>query len=219
MLPDRLLVATANLHKLEEIEAVLGPILPKTKLYSLRDLKQSIPEPAEVGMTFEANATIKAREYAAASGLACLADDSGLEIDALGGKPGVISSHYCTDGREVGMSREERDAANNQRVLREMQNITQRTARFVCVLALYVPGNNVILQRGECVGSIGLPGRVPSGKDGFGYDPLFLVGGAWQERRTSAELTQQEKNDISHRGVALRALAEKMASIGQSVIT
>ena len=137
-----LLLATANPHKVEEMQAIFALLLPDLRLLSLADLPGGPPpEPAETGTTFEQNATIKARAYAAASGMPCLADDSGLEIDALHGRPGVISSHYCTDGQETGMTRAQRDQANNQRVLRELEGIPpeNRTARFVCTMALSLP--------------------------------------------------------------------------------
>ncbi len=210
-LPDSLLIATGNAHKVDEIRAVLAPLLEAqgVKLLSLRDLPGGLElrEPAEIGSTFEENAAIKAREYAAQTGMGCLADDSGLEIDALDGRPGVISSHYCTDGVEVGMSRAERDEANNQRVLREMVGVVGRGARFVCVLALSLPQRNIISVRGVCEGTIGTPPQVPTGGNGFGYDPLFVPTGA---DVTLAEFTPQEKNRISHRGAALRLLYERL---------
>ncbi|HEX8875992.1 MAG TPA: non-canonical purine NTP pyrophosphatase [Phycisphaerales bacterium] len=138
-----LLLATANPHKVEEMQAIFAALLPDLRLLSLADLPGGPPpEPAETGTTFEANATIKARAYGVASGMACLADDSGLEIDALQGRPGVISSHYCTDGQETGMTRAQRDQANNQRVLRELEGVApeDRTARFVCTMALAFGG-------------------------------------------------------------------------------
>ncbi len=134
-----LLLATANPHKVEEMQTIFATLLPDLRLLSLADLPGGPPpEPAETGTTFEQNATIKARAYAAASGMPCLADDSGLEIDALQGRPGVISSHYCTDGQETGMTRAQRDQANNERVLRELEGVPpeNRTARFVCTMAL-----------------------------------------------------------------------------------
>lgn len=140
-----LVVATSNPHKVEEIRAVfaseMGEGVEGVRLLGLKDLGVATREPEETGSTFEANATIKAISYAEQTGAMCLADDSGLEIDALDGRPGVISSHYCTDGREVGMSRAERDAKNNERVLREMEGVPElgRTARFVCVMVLAVP--------------------------------------------------------------------------------
>lgn len=137
---DEFVIATGNPHKVEELRAILAGI--GVRILGLADLEAMgegpFAEPAETGSTFEANATIKALSYAEQTGRACLADDSGLEIDALAGRPGVISSHYCTDGREVGHSREERDRLNNDRVLREMEGVVEqeRGARFVCVMVL-----------------------------------------------------------------------------------
>ncbi len=141
-----LVVATSNPHKVDEIKAVLYGV-GGLRVLSLDDVvreaaargqKMDLREPEEVGTTFEENATIKALSYATQTGRLCLADDSGLEVDALGGRPGVISSHYCTDGREAGMSRGERDAKNNERVMRELEGVTaeKRTARFVCVMVV-----------------------------------------------------------------------------------
>ena len=137
-----LLLATANPHKVEEMQAIFGVLLPDLRLLSLADLPGGPPlEPAETGTTFEANATIKARAYAAASGMPCLADDSGLEIDALHGRPGVLSSHECTDGQDTGMTRAQRDHANTQRGRRDLEGVPpeNRTARFVCTMALSLP--------------------------------------------------------------------------------
>lgn len=138
---SRIVIATGNPHKVEELSRLLA--LPGVEFVGLKDLPghESFTEPEEVGDTFEANATIKARSYAAQTGLPCLADDSGLAVGALGGAPGVISSHYCTDGREVGMSRAERDAANNAKLLRELEGVPaeERSARFVCVMVLAGP--------------------------------------------------------------------------------
>ncbi|MBY0308043.1 MAG: hypothetical protein K2Q09_04800, partial [Phycisphaerales bacterium] len=126
--PNRfeIVLATGNPHKVEEMRAVFAALGLSVPLIGLADLPgYPFPEPRErgVGATFEQNATIKALGYAETTGRWCLADDSGLEVDALQGRPGVISSHYCTDGREVGMSRAERDAANNERVLRELAGV------------------------------------------------------------------------------------------------
>ncbi|MFN8817498.1 MAG: non-canonical purine NTP pyrophosphatase, partial [bacterium] len=189
------------------------------------------PEPAETGTTFEANATIKACAYAEQTRRLCLADDSGLAVDALGGRPGVISSHYCTDGKETGMKRPERDLANNQRLLSELAGIPphQRTARFVCVMCLAAPktvatkagqthtlGAEVLLRvRGEFTGRIGLPDgphAVPRGEHGFGYDPLFLVPPDYT--RTSAELSPDAKNRLSHRAAAAGLLLDRLRELG-----
>lgn len=153
----------------------------------------------------------------------CLADDSGLEIDALHGRPGVISSHYSTDGRETGMTRPERDSANNARVLRELESVPmeQRTARFVCCMCLARPERpgesfaKAILHetRGTFEGRIGhphIPPRIPAGTSGFGYDPLFLV--APEYTHTGAELSSATKNALSHRGAAAREMAQWIAA-------
>ncbi len=135
---SKIVIATGNPHKVEELRRLLA--LPGIEFVGLKDLPdhEALIEPEETGSTFEANATIKAISYAAQTGLPCLADDSGLEVDALGSAPGVISSHYCTDGRETGMTRAQRDEANNEKLLRELDAVPseQRAARFVCVMVL-----------------------------------------------------------------------------------
>jgi len=204
-----IVVATSNPHKVEEIGAVFRAMgLDAVRLRNLGEIEGGpFPEPEETGTTFEANATIKALAYAAATGVLCLADDSGLEVDALGGAPGVISSHFCTNGREVGMPRPERDAKNNERLLRELEGVPpeRRSARFVCVMVLAGPGRGVLTRaRGTFEGRIGLPGEVPRGVNGFGYDPLFLV--PQEYTRASSELSMDEKNMLSHRGQAAREL-------------
>ncbi|MCW5754534.1 MAG: non-canonical purine NTP pyrophosphatase [Phycisphaeraceae bacterium] len=204
-----IVIATGNPHKVEELRAILGGLgVPCIGLRELESTRSTtFIEPEEHGSTFETNAAIKALSYAQQTGLACLADDSGLEIDALGGRPGVISSHYCTDGRETGMTRAERDAANNARVLGELQGVPleRRGARFVCVMVLANPSGVLLCVRGTFEGRIGEPGEVPRGSHGFGYDPIFLV--APEYLQTSAELAQEDKNRLSHRGAAARALA------------
>lgn len=243
-----LVVATGNPHKVEEFNALFahaadaGPSAGgagsgvsgglRVRAIGLKDLAGGpFVEPEEVGTSFEQNASIKAMSYARQTGRLCLAEDSGLVIDALDGRPGVISSHYCTDGREVGMSRAERDAANNGRVLAEMVGVPEemRSARFVCVIALAEPRAGLLVRvRGVFEGRIGSEPRVPSGENGFGYDPLFLVadataaagggggGGGRGDGRggafsvTSAELAPEVKNRVSHRA---RACAELLARL------
>ena len=138
---SRIVIATGNPHKVEELRRLLA--LPGVEFVGLKDLPEhdTFTEPEEVGDTFLANATIKAMSYAARTGLPCLADDSGLEVDALGGAPGVISSHYSTDGQETGLTRPQRDAANNAKLLRDLDGVppTERAARFVCVMVLARP--------------------------------------------------------------------------------
>lgn len=212
-----LVLATGNPHKLEELTHIFAEIgLHTVRLRTLTQAAQgrTLSEPPENGDTFEANAGIKAVQYAMQLGMPCLADDSGIEVDALDARPGVISSHFCTDGREVGMTRAERDTANNARLLKELDGVPpdRRTARFVCVMAIAHPGDSAprVLVRGTIEGRIGLPGEVPRGQNGFGYDPLFLVAPDFS--RTAAELPSIEKNRLSHRAAAARALAAAISS-------
>jgi len=193
-----IVAATGNPHKIEEIRAVLGGL--GIEVRSLADAGFDGGEPDETGRSFEENAAIKARAYARALGTIVLADDSGLEVDALGGEPGVHSAHWA--GLEG--SRAERDARNNARLLAALRDVPEhrRSARFVCVLCMAAPDGSILFEaRGEVEGVIA---REPRGANGFGYDPLFSLP---ELARTSAELAPAEKNEISHRGRALRRLA------------
>ena len=197
---NTLLLATSNPHKVEEVAATLGPL--GWKVCTLRDVADGRPlptEPIEDALDFEGNAAIKAKAYAAWSGIPTLADDSGLVVDALDGAPGVHSARWSG----VSGDRATRDAANNQKLIQALQSIAQadRSARFVCVLCLAEP-NGVIrhMVRGTMEGHII---TEPRGENGFGYDPHLLL----PEGRTSAELSPDEKNTRSHRGHACRALA------------
>ncbi len=215
-----IVLATANPHKVSELVEILAPVgLPIIDLSRLST--GTLPEPAETGRTFAQNAAIKAVTYARATGHLCLADDSGLEVDALGGRPGVISSHFATDGIETGLSRTERDLANNQRLLHELEGVEplRRTARFVCCICLAAPDGRILAtSRGTFEGWIGVPPRVPGGSNGFGYDPLFMVGTPGASNCvTSAELPPAEKNARSHRGGATRLIAARLRElIGES---
>lgn len=206
-----ILIASGNEHKIDEIRTVLGEL--SIQCFGLADLDGAFDEPVEDGDTFEANARIKATAYASMTGRLCLADDSGLEIDALDGRPGVYSARYADNGDTTDSPRAERDRRNNERVLREMNAIPaeDRAARFVCSLCLARPNGQVIEEvRGTFEGRIGEPPRVPAGRNGFGYDPLFLIGPDFG--RTSAEMSATEKNAMSHRGEALRRLAERLSA-------
>lgn len=197
---QELLIATSNPHKIEELAAMLEPL--GIRIRSLDQLSESFPEPVEDGDTFEANAILKARAYAQATGLHCLADDSGLEVDALDGRPGVHSARFA--GVEGG--RDERDRANNARLLEELGGLPheQRSARFVCVICVARPDGSVLLtERGTVEGHIG---TAPRGTNGFGYDPLFEL----PDGRTSAELPPEEKNRISHRARAAEGVKRKI---------
>ena len=196
---QKLVIATSNPHKVEEIAAVLGQI----GIECVPMQSAGVPEPDENGATFEENARIKAVEYAKALGVSVLADDSGLEVDALGGAPGVHSARYAG----VGATRAERDAANNAKLLRVLAGVphARRTARFVCVLCVARPDGSIVAEaRGTFDGWIG---EAPKGSNGFGYDPLLVLA----DGRTSAELTSDEKNARSHRGNALRSLVRSLA--------
>jgi XTP/dITP diphosphohydrolase len=195
----QLLFATSNPHKIAEVRAILAP--HGIDAIGLDALPQLPPEPVENGATFQANARIKAIAYARATGRLCLADDSGLEVDALDGRPGVHSARYAG----AGSSREERDAANNAKLLRELSNVPpeRRTARFVCAMCLADPRGNILAEtRGTFEGLIA---DAPRGSNGFGYDPLLFL---CDRACTSAELSPEEKNARSHRGEAARRLAE-----------
>ncbi|MSR40336.1 MAG: RdgB/HAM1 family non-canonical purine NTP pyrophosphatase [Phycisphaerales bacterium] len=197
-----LLIATSNPHKVDEIRAVLGPL--GITCESLASLVQTIAEPEETETTFEANALLKARWYAQQSGRVALADDSGLEVDALDGAPGIYSARYAG----VGETRQARDEANNSKLLTALAAVAdaQRTARFVCALSIATPdGAELASARGTFEGVIGHAAR---GTHGFGYDPLLVL----EDGRTSAELSSDEKNARSHRGAALRALAQTLST-------
>jgi XTP/dITP diphosphohydrolase len=195
----RIVVATGNPHKVEEIRAVLAPL--GFTVLSLAETGRPVPaEPEEPHPTFEANARLKALHYARAIGEAVLADDSGLEVDALGGAPGVHSAHWAgTEG-----SRAERDARNNAKLAEAMRGVPahRRTARFVCTMCVATPSGEVLVEtRGEMEGVIG---EAPRGAHGFGYDPWLHLP---ERGVSSAELPPDEKNAASHRGHAVRRLA------------
>ena len=185
-----LLLATSNQHKLEELRAILSDL--PFKLFSLQDLQVDMAV-EETGATFAENAELKARAYAQASGMLTLADDSGLEIDALGGAPGIRSARYL--GRET--TYEERF----RRILAQLNGlpVDRRTARFRCAIALVDPSGSTRIVEGVIEGVIA---AMPSGKNGFGYDPIFFVP---ELGKTLAELAPEQKNRISHRGRAAQA--------------
>lgn len=183
-----LLFATNNAHKVEEVRAILEGT--GVVVRSLAEAGVDV-DPPETGDTFEANALQKARYLHERTGLPCIADDSGIEVDALGGAPGVHSKRFSPEGT---------DAANNRLLLERLAGITDRRARFRCVVALVGLGPDRTLE-GRCEGRIA---DSPRGQGGFGYDPLFLPDEA--PGRTMAELSPAEKNAISHRGRAFRQL-------------
>ena len=200
----RVHLASRNAKKLGELDRILGPLMPGLDVVGLDDVA-FYAEPIEDGATFADNALIKARAGFAATGMATVADDSGLCVDALNGMPGVLSARWA--GPPLELDHRTADARNNELVLAQLADVPHecRGAAFVCVIA-YVDAGREIVVNGEMRGSIR---REVSGEGGFGYDPLFEPDAA--RGRTSAELTPAEKDAISHRGHALRALAAALA--------
>jgi XTP/dITP diphosphohydrolase len=197
-----LLIATSNKDKVAEIAALIEGL--NYRVIGLSDLSQ-IPLPVEeIGTTFAENAMIKAQYYHSLTGLLTLADDSGLEVDALGGRPGVYSARYGGEGLS--------SAGQIALLLEEMKDVPEakRTARFVCSIALIGILNGSQIRKtfeGRCEGKIAF---APRGEGGFGYDPIFIDA---ESGRTFAELSREEKSARSHRGKALRATREFLESL------
>jgi XTP/dITP diphosphohydrolase len=191
----RLVLASRNPHKLRELGELLRP-------HVLEPLPDAVELPRESGTTFAANALIKARAAAGAIGAAAVADDSGIEAAALGGAPGVWSARYAGEGAS--------DEENLAKLLREVPEDGDRRVAYVCVLALVDPGGEERLAEGRCDGVLA---REPRGGGGFGYDPAFIPDD-YRDGRTMAELSPEEKDAISHRGRAARALLEEMPELG-----
>lgn len=188
-----IVVATNNAHKVDEIRAALGR--HGWRFVAAGELDPEWPSPPETGSTFEENARIKARAAHERFKTAALADDSGLEVDALGGAPGVWSSRYAGPDAT--------DEANNAKLLAALEGVPddQRSARFRCCIVYVAEDGSELVANGVCEGRIA---HAPRGTHGFGYDPLFLPAEA--PGRSMAELDMDEKNRISHRGRALREL-------------
>lgn len=191
-----LVIATRNPHKLEEIRALFP--FPNLTLRSALDYPE-IPEVVEDGATLEANAVKKAVTLALGTGTPALADDTGLEVAALDGAPGVYSARYAGEEADY--------MANNRKLLENLAGKENRRARFRCVIALAQPNGEAEYVEGICNGTIAL---APLGSNGFGYDPLFIPEA---DTRTFAELSSSEKHACSHRGRALRAAATRWASL------
>ena len=195
-----ILIASHNKNKIAELEALLKTVCADAEVVSLSDVGFT-DEIIEDGTTFEENALIKART-GARLGYITVADDSGLMVDALGGAPGVYSARYAGEDGNT--------EKNNAKLLAALQGVPQdkRTAHFVSVVACVFPdGREDIVVRGECPGEIL---TSPRGKTGFGYDPLFWYA---PFGKTYAEMTAEEKNSISHRGVAMQAFAKAFAKL------
>lgn len=196
----KIVAATGNKHKIEEIESI-------TKKFGMNVITKAEAgvgdlEVEETGTTFEENSLIKAEAIMKATGMPAIADDSGLEADALNGAPGVYSARFSGEGAT--------DESNNAKLLKLMENIPddERSARFVSVVTLCFPDGTVVAARGECPGTLR---RSPRGDGGFGYDPLFVPVGY---DKTYAEISAEEKNIISHRAKALGILRMKLKETG-----
>jgi len=185
------MIATRNKGKIREIREALNGL--GLRIYDLSDFSD-VPEIEEDGKSFAENALKKARFYSNYFGKLTIADDSGLEVDSLKGLPGIYSARYAGEGAS--------SQVNNQKLLREMQGvpISERGARFKCIIATGSPDGKEAIAEGSCKGSIGFREK---GRRGFGYDPLFILP---KYGKTMAELSIEEKNKISHRGKALRKI-------------
>jgi XTP/dITP diphosphohydrolase len=208
VLESRLVLATRNRHKLAEMRRILAEAGLAYEVLGLDELPdgRQVPDVVESGATFEANALLKSRAVAAATGLLAVADDSGLAVDALNGMPGIFSARWS--------GRHGDDAANLALLLGQLADVPDErlTARFVCAAAVSSPDGRSRTVHGEMVGSLV---REPRGSNGFGYDPIFLPTGL---TRTSAELSDTEKDAISHRGQALAALVPVLRELLGSLI-
>ncbi|MGP4108395.1 XTP/dITP diphosphatase [Virgibacillus sp. L01] len=189
-----IIIATKNPGKAEEFKTFFAKF--NIKAVSLLDLSQSINDIEETGETFEENAAIKAEQIAKLMNKSVLADDSGLMIDALDGRPGIFSARYAGEPKD--------DNANIEKVLAELEDTKEsdRTARFVCVLAVAMPDTDTIFKNGYCEGKISVSAK---GSNGFGYDPVFIPE---NYTKTMAELSPDEKNSISHRSNAIKQLED-----------
>jgi XTP/dITP diphosphohydrolase len=194
----KILIATANLNKAKEIINILPPL--DIEFLTLKDFP-AIVMPAETGKTLEGNAILKSKSASKQSGLITLADDSGLEVDFLGGVPGVYSARYA--GTHCSY------ADNNRKLLTELKNVPpeKRTAQFICVMAVSFPNGKTITEKGILKGHIITESR---GTNGFGYDPLFVPEGS---NKTLAELSAAEKNQISHRFLAVQKIIPHLKKI------
>lgn len=185
----KLVIATHNRDKVLEFQRILQPL-------AIEVITADLPEVEENGKTFAENAYLKAISAFRAMGKAAVADDSGLEVDALNGAPGIYSARYAGE-----------NATNEQRIAKLLDSLKdvpaeKRTARFVCSICCILPNGDIVTARGECPGKIAFEIR---GQGGFGYDPVFLVG-----EKTFGELNAEEKDQISHRGKALRIFADEL---------
>ena len=189
----KFVLATHNPGKIQEMQAILSQL--GVEVVSPAELGVDV-DVEETGETFAENAMLKAQAICAAAGLPAIADDSGLCVDALNGGPGVYSARY--GGEELD------DAGRTALLLQNMRGQTTRAAHFACAIACAFPNGDTLTAEGRCDGAIAF---APMGQGGFGYDPVFLVP---EKAKTFSQMTAEEKNEISHRGRALRAFAEKL---------
>lgn len=190
----KFIIASKNKKKILELERILAPL--GIKAVTEADLEISIPDVEETGTTFAENAFLKAQSACKASGLPAIADDSGLCIDALNGEPGIYSARYSGENAT--------DKSNNELMIKKLKDVPKekRTACFCCAISVVFPNGDEIKCFGKCNGLIGFE---PSGNGGFGYDPYFYVSG-----KSFASLSPNEKDNISHRGQALRQLKNSL---------
>ena len=195
----KFIIATNNKKKLKELSAILGQLGVEAVSLAEAGIESDVEE---TGKTFEENSRLKAVAAMEIANLPAIADDSGLEVDALGGEPGIYSARYggdlCRDDKE-----------RYEYLLKNMENVPdgKRSARFVSVITCTFPDGREVVARGEIEGEIL---RAPSGEGGFGYDPIFFVP---EENMTTAEMSAERKNEISHRAKSLKIMAEKLAEI------
>ncbi len=192
----KIIIATHNKHKLTEMSRILSPM--GYEVVTDRDIGITLTDAEETGETFLDNARIKAQSGCKESGLPCIADDSGLCVDWLGGEPGVYSARYSGVHGD--------DEGNNRKLLEKLKGVPldKRTAYFACCICVSFPDGSEITAEGKCEGYIGFEKK---GENGFGYDPIFMVGD-----RSLAEMTAEEKDGISHRGNALKELQKILKS-------
>jgi XTP/dITP diphosphohydrolase len=198
----RVVLATRNAHKLSELKAILDDLISELDLEIVGVGEfPDVEDVVETGVTFAENAALKAAAVAEATGLPALADDSGLAVDVLGGSPGVFSARWAGIHGQ--------DRANLDLLLAQLSDVpdNHRSAAFVCAAALALPDGGVVVREGRLPGTLA---RAPRGDNGFGYDPILVVDG---DSRTAAELSTEDKNAISHRGKAFRALSSDLREL------
>ena len=191
----KFVLATHNPGKIQEMQAILSQL--GVEVVSPAELGVDV-DVEETGETFAENAMLKAKAICAAAGLPAIADDSGLCVDALNGGPGVYSARYGGEGLD--------DAGRTALLLQNMRGQTTRAAHFACAIACAFPNRDTLTAEGRCDGAVAF---APMGQGGFGYDPVFLVP---EKAKTFSQMTAEEKNEISHRGRALRTFSEKLAT-------